>query len=155
MFIGEAPGYAEDKYGVPFIGKSGELLQKYLNLCNFPRNEIYITNVVKCRPPCNRQPTVIEIKNCKVHLLNEIATIKPKLIVLLGSVAFHTIFPNYTASLINIRGVWIPNKINFLLTYHPSYVLRQPKANVEYTKHFISIVHKYREVVDKYHAVKF
>jgi DNA polymerase len=139
MFIGEAPGYHENKNGVPFCGKAGKELQKYLDLCNFNREEIYITNAIKCRPPSNRTPTFYEILACRQHLFNEFTTIKPKIVIFLGNVAISAFFnPYYSFSSIRNRSFRIGNTI-FMMMYHPNYLLNNPEKSEEYTNQFKKI----------------
>lgn len=154
MFIGEAPGYYEDKYGMPFIGKAGQELQKYLKLCNFDRQDIYITNTVKCKPPNNREPTIVEIMNCKEHLLDELRLVKPKIVILLGVTAFNSIFKyNYPSK---VRSKWIPyGNTWFMFMYHPSYILRNPDKRIDYFRDFTKIVDKYRQQCDRFHSVNY
>ena len=95
LFIGEAPGAAEDKVGKPFVGRSGKLLDELLSHINLTREDVYITNTVKCRPPNNRNPTTEEIKACTPHLDREIAQIKPKIIIPLGTFASKYILEKY------------------------------------------------------------
>lgn len=155
MFVGECPGYYEDKWGVPFIGASGKELQKYLDMCAFKREDIYITNAVKCKV-IGRAPNKTEVKKCRMYLFEEIIEIKPRIIVLLGVTAFYSLFPNYSLPYKTIRGLWIPiwNK-HIILTYHPSYLLRYPEYSGEYVNHFKRIVDKYREIVNPNHQVNY
>jgi len=155
MFIGEAPGYYEDKSGVPFVGQAGQLLDKYLQLCNFNREDIFITNVIRCKPPDNRTPTNREIYNCREHLHREIKMVKPKMVILLGSTAFYSFF-KWNGSLSDLRGIMFPMYgVHFLLTYHPSYILRNPNMMRTYFKHFDTIVKGYRKYVDLFHSVNY
>lgn len=130
MFIGEAPGEAEDKYGVPFVGDTGQLLTLMLNRLDVDRKDIYITNVVKCRPKGNRTPTKEEIKACLPHLLREIQWIKPKIIVTLGNPAMHAVMNDFNLRITKERGEWkrLDNfawPVNVIHTFHPSYIVRQ------------------------------
>ena len=134
MFIGEAPGADEDLAGVPFIGRSGKLLRSIAEKANINIEEnVYITNICKCRPPKNRKPTMEEINTCTPFLLNEINIIKPGVIVCFGSTAAQSLlFPNNkkAPTITNLKGQvfdFIANN-NFLIkvipTFHPSYLLR-------------------------------
>ena len=124
MFIGEAPGYHEDKIGKPFVGKAGKLLDQILNRIGLDRNDIYICNILKCRPPGNRNPKEEEINACIDYLKNQIMIIKPKIIVLLGSVALKQIFGE-DMGITKSRGKWLELKgIYYLPTWHPAAVLR-------------------------------
>jgi DNA polymerase len=130
MFIGEAPGAEEDKQGLPFVGQSGQLLNKMIESIGLTRERVYITNVVNWRPPGNRPPTQEEIDQCWPFLTRHIELISPKLIVLLGSTAMKAVL-KLTHSLSQARGFFhnyqLPNgEIKVLVTFHPSYLLRVP-----------------------------
>lgn len=147
MFIGEAPGYTEDRKGIPFVGKAGQNLDKYLSICNFNREDIYLSNILKCRPPNNRLPSVFEVNNCFPYLIQEINEVKPKIIVLLGNTAF-TCFFNKGVPMKAVLGKWIPlyNKL-FIVAYHPSFVMRSDvKISTIQFKIFKSIVNKYKTI---------
>lgn len=125
MFVGEAPGYYEDKFGVPFCGNSGKLLNIMLDLIGLTRQDTYITNIIKCRPPHNRTPYAKEIENCNSHLQDEIKTINPKIIILLGNTALNTYFNKSTLKVGRVRLYTMPIKGRIIIaTYHPSYILR-------------------------------
>jgi len=124
MFVGEAPGRDEDIRGRPFVGKAGQLLTKIINAMEFTREEVYITNVVKCRPPDNRTPNKDEINQCKEYLMEQIAMIKPKVIVCLGKVATDYFVPS-KMGITSLRGQFYEfNQIKIMPTFHPSYLLR-------------------------------
>ncbi len=129
LIIGEAPGQNENQQGLPFVGRSGILLDKIFQTIGFKREEIYITNVVKCLPPNNRQPKPIEISQCKKILLEkQIHIIAPQVICTLGAVAANALLEN-THSLSTLRGkLQHYNSIPVLVTYHPAYILRKPTA---------------------------
>jgi len=124
MFIGEGPGASEDKKGRPFVGRAGRLLDKILKSVNIKRKDIYITNIVKCRPPENRNPTENEMEACSPILKTEIKYIKPKVIVPLGSVALkYLVGPQ--RKITEDRGNWFnKGELYFLPTFHPAYLLR-------------------------------
>ncbi len=129
MLVGEAPGREEDLTGRPFVGVSGQLLTKMLRAINIERETVFITSVVKCRPPSNRTPHAEEIKACKPYLLKQIELIKPKIILALGQCAAHSILDT-KAPLKELRGKSHKIKINELdltvfVTYHPAFLLRQ------------------------------
>jgi DNA polymerase len=129
MFIGEAPGATEDRLGKPFAGRSGELLTKMIeNVLQVKREEVYISNIVKCRPTDNRVPSTTEAHTCQPFLLKQIELIKPKIIVALGSTAYYYLSGDDTP-ISKIRGT-VHNQNNYTLipTYHPSYLLRNPSA---------------------------
>jgi len=132
MFIGEAPGATEDSMGKPFTGRSGELLTKMIeNVLLIKREEVYITNIVKCRPPDNRVPTPTEAHTCYSFLLKQIELVKPKLIVTLGGTAYHYMTGDETG-ISKIRGVTHQqNGYTLIPTYHPSFLLRNPSAKKE------------------------
>ena len=125
VFIGEGPGRDEDIEGRPFIGKAGELLTKIIeNAMGFKRCEAYITNIVKCRPPKNRDPEADEVAACHPYLLKQLAVIRPRVIVALGRPATSTLLGK-PAKISRIRGQWQAfHGIPFMPTFHPAYVLR-------------------------------
>ncbi len=127
MFIGEGPGGTEDKKGRPFVGRAGQLLNKILKSVNIKREDIYITNIVKCRPPENRNPTDNEMEACSPILKTEIKYIKPKVIVPLGSVALkYLVGPD--KKITKDRGNWFnKGELYFLPTFHPAYLLRNER----------------------------
>jgi len=124
MFVGEAPGHDEDIKGCPFVGKAGQLLTKIINAMHFQRQDVYITNVVKCRPPQNRTPYRKEIDQCKPYLLEQIEMIEPRVIVALGKVAAD-FFIASDLSMSLLRGNFYEfNKIRVMPTFHPSFLIR-------------------------------
>ena len=129
MFIGEAPGATEDRLGKPFVGRSGELLTKMIeNVLHIKREEVYITNIVKCRPTDNREPSTTEAHTCQPFLLKQIELIKPKIIVALGATAYHYLSGDET-NISKVRGtIHKQNGYTLIPTYHPSYLLRNPSA---------------------------
>lgn len=133
MFIGEAPGATEDEQGKPFVGRAGKLLDNMLAAIKLNREDIFITNILKCRPPNNRDPSAEEIKSCTVYLTQQIAFIKPKLIVALGRIAAHHLLST-NLSLEKLRGkihTYGENKTPLLVTYHPAYLLRSPREKAK------------------------
>jgi DNA polymerase len=128
MFVGEAPGQDEDLKGEPFVGRAGQLLNRMLAAAGLKREQVYIANVVKCRPPGNRNPTPDEAGACRAYLLRQIALVKPKLLVSLGGVSATNLLDT-TESVGRLRGrmhAFGPDRIPLLVTYHPSYYLRNP-----------------------------
>ena len=126
VFVGEAPGKEEDLQGLPFVGRSGKLLDKMLFSINLSRDDVYILNVLKCRPPDNRNPSKIEIEKCEPYLKKQLKIIKPKLIVALGRISAMTILRT-KESLTNMRNqIFDYEGIDFLVTYHPAALLRNP-----------------------------
>lgn len=128
MLIGEAPGFYEDKQGKPFVGKAGQLLDRILASVGFSRNELYICNTLKCRPPDNRNPLPEEKEACWEYLKAQIDIIKPRIILLCGNVAVQSILPN-SGGITKIRGKWfqggdIVHNAKLMPIFHPSYLLR-------------------------------
>lgn len=126
MLIGEGPGAEEDKQGEPFVGRAGQLLNDILKAIKFAREEVYIANVVKCRPPGNRTPLPEEMDECMPYLLKQIELIKPKLILCLGLVAANAVLGK-KETLGKLRGkIFELNNIKVMVTYHPAALLRNP-----------------------------
>lgn len=124
MFVGEAPGFDEDAQGRPFVGKAGQLLTKIIQAMKFERRQVYITNVIKCRPPNNRVPHREEIESCKLYLLQQLKFIKPKVVVALGKVAAD-FFVSSSAGMTALRGNFYDfGQIRVMPTFHPSYLVR-------------------------------
>ena len=124
MFIGEGPGYDEDRTGVPFVGRAGKLLDAVFDDIGIRRENVYIANIVKCRPPGNRNPSEEEMEACLDHLSNQVMLIKPRVIVLLGSVALKCILGR-EYYITKCRGKWVEKRgIRYMPTYHPAAVLR-------------------------------
>ena len=129
LVIGEAPGANEDKQGEPFVGRGGQLLTNMLLSIGLKREDIYIANILKSRPPNNRDPSPIEVKACTPFLLRQISLIKPKLILAVGRIAAHFLLDS-NAVMANLRGklfYYGVDKIPLLVTYHPAYLLRSPR----------------------------
>lgn len=136
MFVGEAPGEQEDLQGRPFVGRAGQLLTRFLNLFGIDRDRVYITNIIKCRPPKNRNPNPDEIKACYPYLEKQIEIIKPKVIICLGAFAARTILnlPEKTA-ISKIRGKEFNiNGITVIPTFHPAYLLRNRRGESDFQK---------------------
>lgn len=127
-FLGEAPGADEDRLGEPFVGKGGQLLNKIMEACRLKREDVYILNVIKCRPPGNRNPTPQEAQNCRPYLLRQLELIQPEFICCLGAVAAQNLLQK-TDAIGKLRGkVHKHQGINVVCTYHPAYLLRNPAA---------------------------
>lgn len=124
MFIGEAPGWHEDQQGRPFVGPAGQFLDKLLASINLDRHRVYIANVIKCRPPGNREPLPNEISTCRPHLDKQIEIIKPKMIVTLGRYSMAMFFPGKSISKIHGTSQKSGNVIYFAM-YHPAAALHQ------------------------------
>lgn len=128
MFIGEGPGRDEDLQGIPFVGRAGQLLTKIIEAMGYKRDEVYIANIVKCRPPENRNPEIDEISTCLPFLEKQIEIIKPQAIICLGKFAAQTIL-NTLEPITHLRGrMGEYNGIPVMPTYHPAYLLRNPAA---------------------------
>ena len=142
VFIGEAPGAEEDKQGLPFVGNSGKLLDKLLNTIKVPRTDVFICNILKHRPPENRDPSPEEIKVCTPYLKAQLKIIKPKLIITLGRFAMNYFFPEESIS--RIRGqvrkiIWQELPLTIIPVYHPSAGLRNGAMLKSLQDDFLSI----------------
>jgi len=133
MFIGDNPGVSEDETGTLFAGRSGELLAKMIeNVLLIPKEEVYITTILKCRPPENRVPTLEEVACCKPYVMQQIEMIKPKIIVALGSTSFHHLTGEYDTPIDKVRGLVLNfGEAKLIPTFHPSFLLRNPSAKKE------------------------
>lgn len=130
MFIGEGPGADEDEQGLPFVGRAGELLTKMILAMQFTREEVYIGNIVKCRPPGNRTPEEGEMEKCLPYIKRQIELVQPKVIVLLGATPLKGLFG--LSGITRNRGKFLDyNGIPAMPTYHPAYLLRNPAAKRE------------------------
>lgn len=135
MFVGEAPGYEEDIQGEPFVGRAGQLLTKIIQAIDLERDSVYIANVVKCRPPENRNPMPEEIETCEPFLIRQLELIRPQIICALGTFAAQTLLKT-NERISNLRGRFHPYKISNLEikvmpTYHPAFLLRNPEFKRE------------------------
>src|SRR5215469_8512919 len=127
MFVGEAPGADEDIQGIPFVGRAGQLLTKMIEAINLTRDQVYIANVIKCRPPGNRNPEPDEIEQCEPFLFQQIAAIRPKVIVALGSFAAKTLLRS-NDPISRLRGrIYDFQGARLVPTFHPSFLLRSPE----------------------------
>lgn len=132
MFIGEGPGADEDKQGIPFVGKAGQLMNNAFQALEINREDVYIANIVKCRPPSNRVPEDDEVQTCLNYLRNQVILIKPKIIVLLGSTALKNILGK-KYGITAVRGNWMEkNGIKYMLTWHPAALLRDENKKIEF-----------------------
>ncbi len=128
MFIGEAPGREEDLKGRPFVGDAGMLLTRLIEKMGFKRNDVYIANIVKCRPPMNRDPERDEIESCRRFVEKQIEIINPEVIISLGRISAQTLIGNAGLKMTAIRGNFFDyNGIPLMPTFHPAYLLRNPK----------------------------
>ncbi len=131
VFVGEGPGHDEDVQGIPFVGRAGQLLTQMINAMGLSREDVYIANVVKCRPPENRAPEKDEVATCLPFLLRQLTNINPKVIVCLGSVAAQALL-NTNKAISHFRGQWLDFRgAKLMATYHPAYLLRNPHAKPE------------------------
>jgi len=131
MFVGEGPGADEDEQGRPFVGRAGQLLNKMIEAMGLKREQVYIANVVKCRPPGNRTPESGEIETCSPFLLRQIAVIQPKAIVALGAVAARCLL-GLNEPMAKLRGRWFDFRgTRLAVTYHPAFLLRDPRQKKE------------------------
>ena len=131
MFIGEAPGADEDEQGEPFVGRAGQLLNNMIKAMGVQREQVYIANIIKCRPPGNRTPERDECETCSPFLMRQIAVIKPKAIVALGAVAAKTLLA-INAPMSELRGRWYDYRgTKLAVTYHPAFLLRDPRQKKE------------------------
>lgn len=147
MFIGEGPGADEDREGEPFVGRAGKLMNMAFDGIGIKREEVYIANIVKCRPPSNRNPETDEADACIDYLRNQVMLVKPKVIVLLGSVALKNILGNeygITAS----RGNWVERKgILYMPTWHPAALLRDENKKIEFWKDLKQVKEKMENII--------
>ena len=128
VFVGEGPGHDEDIQGLPFVGRAGKLLTQMIEAMGLRREDVYICNVVKCRPPENRTPEPDEVETCSPFLFRQLDVIQPKVIVCLGAVAFQSLL-GAKQSISRLRGQWLEFRgMPLLATYHPAYLLRNPSA---------------------------
>ena len=148
MFIGEGPGADEDIQGFPFVGKAGQLMNKAFEGLGIDRGSVYIANIVKCRPPSNRNPEEDEAIACLNYLRNQVILVKPKIIVLLGSVALKNILGKeygITAS----RGKWVEKKgILYMPTWHPAALLRDETKKIDFIKDLKLVMEKMNKMMN-------
>ena len=146
MLIGEGPGADEDMQGEPFVGKAGKLMNMAFDAIGLKREEVYIANIVKCRPPSNRNPENDEAMACLNYLRNQVILVKPKIIVLLGSIALKNILGQeygITAS----RGKWTEKKgILYMPTWHPAALLRDETKKIDFIKDLKLVMEKIEEL---------
>ena len=146
MLIGEGPGADEDREGIPFVGKAGQLMNKAFDGLKIDRSKLYIANVVKCRPPQNRVPEEDEATACLDYLRNQVMLVKPKIIVLLGSTALKNILGK-EYGITATRGKWIERKqIQYMPTWHPAALLRDEAKKIEFWKDLKEVCKKAREM---------
>jgi DNA polymerase len=131
MFVGEAPGADEDEQGIPFVGRAGQLLTKIIEAISLTRDDVYIANIIKCRPPQNRNPEPDEVATCEPFLFRQVDVIKPKVIVALGKYAAQTLLRSETP-ISRLRGQVLEYRgAKLVPTFHPAYLLRNPSSKRE------------------------
>lgn len=146
MFIGEGPGADEDYTGIPFVGRAGKLMNMAFQGIGIDREKVYIANIVKCRPPGNRNPQDDEINACLDYLRNQVIFIKPKVIVLLGNVALKTILSK-DLGITNSRGKWFnKNGILYMPTFHPAALLRDDTKKIFFWKDLKEVKRRMEEM---------
>jgi uracil-DNA glycosylase family 4 len=147
VFIGEGPGREEDLQGLPFVGRAGQLLTKILAAMGLARDEVYITNMVKCRPPGNRDPQEDEMRACEPYLARQLELIKPAIICALGRIAGHGLLKKGTSLSALRRGVHYYNDIKVAVTYHPAALLRNPNLKRDAWEDFQMVRRLYDEAI--------
>ncbi len=152
MIIAEAPGRDEDLQGRPFVGKSGVLLNQILKACGFNRDEhVFMSNILKCRPPNNRTPLPAEVEQCMPFLIKQIELINPQILILLGATALKNMLGS-DMRITKVRGKWLDwNGKLTMPVFHPSALLRNPALKRETWEDYKKVVFKYRELVDANH----
>lgn len=150
-FVGEAPGADEDRQGVPFVGRAGQLLTKIIEACNLKREDVYICNVLKCRPPDNRNPQMDEVENCRPYLERQLEILKPKMLVALGKYAAAYLLnrrPEDTP-ITKLRGeIHLYCGIPVMITLHPAYLLRNPAAKKDVWEDMKTVMRELGRPVD-------
>ena len=145
MFIGEGPGADEDLQGIPFVGKAGQLMNKALEGLSIRREDLYIANIVKCRPPSNRVPEDEEAEACLDYLRNQVILVNPKIIVLLGSTALKNVLGK-EYGITSARGTWVEKKgIYYLPTWHPAALLRDEAKKIDFWNDLKEVKRKLEE----------
>jgi DNA polymerase len=148
VFVGEGPGREEDEKGEPFVGEAGRLLDRILSAMGLNRDQVYICNVVKCRPPGNRDPLPEEIEHCEPYLKRQLAAINPRVVVALGRFAVQTLLRD-SAPISRLRGHWREYEgIALMPTFHPAFLLRKPAMKREVWEDMKQVLHRLRELRD-------
>ena len=147
MLIGEGPGADEDRLGEPFVGRAGKLMNMAFDVLGIKREELYIANVVKCRPPGNRNPEDDEASACLNYLRNQVILVKPKIIVLLGSIALKNILGK-DYGITSSRGKWIEKKGSlYMPTWHPAALLRDDTKKMDFINDFKKVMEQYKNLI--------
>jgi uracil-DNA glycosylase family 4 len=147
MIIGEAPGADEDRQGEPFVGRAGQLLNLMLQAIGLKREQVYIANILKCRPPGNRDPRPGEALRCKPYLMRQIALIQPQVLLSVGRISAQNLLETDTP-IGRLRGRWRefgPDRTPLMVTYHPAYLLRSPEQKSKTWKDLLQVAHRLRE----------
>jgi uracil-DNA glycosylase len=147
MVIGEAPGADEDRQGKPFVGRAGQLLNLMLAAIGFARERVYIANILKCRPPGNRDPRPEEALRCEPFLMRQIALVRPRVLLSVGRISAQNLLKT-DAPIGQLRGRWFelgPDRTPLTVTYHPAYLLRSPEQKAKVWQDLLQIVHRLRE----------
>jgi len=147
MIIGEAPGADEDRQGEPFVGRAGQLLNLMLAAIGLGRDQVYIANILKCRPPGNRDPLPEETLRCQRFLLRQIALIRPRVLLSVGRISAQTLLRTDTA-ISRLRGRWYefgPGKTPLMVTYHPAYLLRSPEQKGRAWQDLVEVARRLRQ----------
>jgi DNA polymerase len=145
MFIGEGPGYDEDVQGRPFVGKAGQLLTRIIQSMHLQREEVYITNIIKCRPPQNRNPEPDEIESCSPFVRKQIDAIRPRVVCALGTFSAQTLLKT-TVGITALRGkVYNLDNITVIPTYHPAFLLRNPEKKKDVWEDMKRVLERLRE----------
>jgi DNA polymerase len=151
MFVGEAPGADEDLQGLPFVGRAGQLLTRIIEAIGLQREQVYIANILKCRPPQNRNPQPDEVESCEPFLHQQIEAIQPMIIVALGRYAAQTLLKS-TTTISKLRGKFVEYRGGLLIpTFHPSYLLRNPSAKREVWEDLKKVRHTLQEKGSRYY----
>ena len=140
VFVGEAPGADEDEQGLPFVGRAGKLLNRLIDSVGMKREQVYICNIIKCRPPGNRTPEKDEIESCKPFVLRQIEAVRPRLLCCLGAPALRTMLPFVKEGITKVRGqLFDYHGFKLMPTFHPAYILRNPREEGTIRKDFIAM----------------
>ena len=152
MFVGEAPGADEDAQGIPFVGRAGQLLTRIIEAMGLDRRQVYIANILKCRPPNNRDPESDEVDTCEGFLFKQVDVIQPKIIVALGRYAAQTLLRTQVP-ISKVRGQFFSFRGSFLIpTFHPSYLLRNPSAKRQVWEDMKAVRTKLQELGSRYYT---
>ena len=153
MFVGEAPGADEDAQGIPFVGRAGQLLTRIIESIGLSRDQVYIANILKCRPPGNREPEAEEVETCEGFLFQQIQSVSPKVMVALGRYAAQTLLRTETP-ISRMRGQFFEFAGGVLIpTYHPAYLLRNPSAKRQVWEDMKAVRAKLKELNSSYYGV--